>query len=394
MNDSKAKNNLSTDSQHPKLGYCLRCGGVLHVSEMSQCPRCQFQFNPDNPQTYATNREKFQCLEWWLPGFCLSVVVGVVSYAILVFLGEMSEALFIAVPLAIGAMLGFTVRLGSSLFAVIAMGFVMIAAILSVVLVIVMTNLAGIFCGVTLSIIFLAPVSVGVLLGILIRKCLKNTRYAQWQNLPILLIAVFPFGVQAVDNFFPHPIDIATVRTEIVLPTSASEAWKSLMFYEEVNHEPPWLLKLALPRPVRAEGSMGQVGETRRCIYENGHLTKQFTERVERRRLAFKVIEQHLHFERDVTLLDGSFQLQTLNLKQTRMTLSTRYIRHLRPAWLWEPIESKVVHTLHQHVLEGVRRKANRPEKSPPQNLSPPEYKIPSDSENSELWLALTNEFD
>ncbi len=95
-----------------------------------------------------------------------------------------------------------------------------------------------------------------------------------------------------------------------------------------------------------------------------------------------------------MTLLDGSFRLQPLDPVKTRMTLTTRYIRHLRPAWLWKPIESKVVHMLHLHVLEGVRRKAVRPEENPLRNLNSPEYELPSESRKSELRLAATNEFD
>jgi hypothetical protein len=388
MNDSSTDIFLGDESQRPLGGYCLRCGEMLHPPTMSQCPRCQLQFNPDDPQTYAADREKFQWLKCWLPGFCLSVVVGVGSFTVLAFLENMSVALFVAVPMAFGALLGYTVRVRSIWLVVLA-----IIAVVTVVGAIVMVNLAGLFCGFTLFIIFLGPAMVGVVLGALLGQCLKQTRFAQRHYLPVLLIVISPFGVQAVDGLFPHPIDIATVQTELVLPATTSGTWNSLMFYEEVDHEPPWLLKLALPRPVRAEGSMGHVGDTRRCIYENGHLSKQITERVERRLLAFKVTEQHLHFERDVTLLDGSFQLQSLDPMKTRITLTTRYIRHLRPVWLWKPIESKVVHLLHLHVLEGVRRKADRPEENPLRNLNSPKYELPSESKKSELRLAETNSF-
>ena len=389
MNDSSDDLILSSESPRPAVGYCLRCGAMLYPPTMSECPRCQFQFNPDNPNTYAATRDDYHWLKCWLPGFCLSVVVGVVSYAVLASMGEMSVALFVAVPMAFGAILGYTVRATPVWLAVLG-----IMAVVTVACAIVSLSFAGLFCGLVLSIVLLIPVIAGVVLGVLLRLWIKQTRFNQRHYLSIISIVISPFGVQAVDSLFPHPIDIATVRTELVLPASASDTWNSLMFYEEVDHEPPWLLKLALPQPVRAEGSMGQVGDTRRCIYENGHLTKQITERIERRRLAFKVIEQHLHFERDVTLLDGSFQLQPLDPKKTRMTLSTRYIRHLRPAWLWKPMESKIVHTLHRHVLEGVRRKVNRSEENPPRNLNRPEYELPLDLRKSALRLAATNESD
>ena len=78
------------------------------------------------------------------------------------------------------------------------------------------------------------------------------------------------------------------------------------------------------------------------------------------RRLAFSVVEQRLHFERDVTLLDGSFSLSAVTAGSSRMILQTRYRRHLRPAWLWGPIERFVCRTVHAHILEGIRREAGK----------------------------------
>jgi hypothetical protein len=145
------------------------------------------------------------------------------------------------------------------------------------------------------------------------------------------------------------------VRTAAVFPAPPRAAWDSIVFYEEVQHEPPWLVKLVLPRPIRAEGSKQAVGDVERCIYKNGHLVKVITERVDNEKLAFRVAEQHLHFEHDVTLRDGAFLLEPIDPRHTRVTLTTRYSRHLRPAWLWEGAERKVIHALHAHVLEGMR---------------------------------------
>ncbi len=349
----------------PEQCYCLRCGAKLHQTPLSECQKCGFQFNPADPQTYAPEPVKISGLKRWLPGFCLSVVVGVISYAIMASTGEMGLALFIAVPFAVGILLGFTVRMRDSLIGKVAIGLMVVIAIVCVVCILVLANFVGLFCGLYLSAIFLTPMTFGVVVGVLIRACLQATRFADSYYLPILLIIAFPFGVLAIEILFPHPIDIATVHTELILPASAADSWNSLLFYEDVDHEPPWLLKLALPRPVRSEGAMGQVGDKRRCIYEKGYLTKQITERDEQRRLAFNVVEQQIHFERDVTLLSGSFELQPVNPRQTRMTLTTTYERHLRPAWLWQPAETEIVRTLHLHVLEGVRLKALQLKKSP-----------------------------
>jgi hypothetical protein len=74
--------------------------------------------------------------------------------------------------------------------------------------------------------------------------------------------------------------------------------------------------------------------------------------------LAFEVIEQELHFERDISLRDGVFEILPAPDDRATIVVTTRYQRHLSPRWLWRPVERKVVHTLHGHVLEGMRRHA------------------------------------
>ena len=52
----------------------------------------------------------------------------------------------------------------------------------------------------------------------------------------------------------------------------------------------------------------------------------------------------------------------------------------LRPAFIWEPIERRVIHTLHGHVLEGMRRKAEGPQAN---DKPPPPY----EPQDSKLYL-------
>lgn len=287
-----------------------------------------------------------------LPGILGAAVSGLLAYCVLFLTGEMGTALFVAVPISVGAFLGYHVRIGPLLsFAAV------LVVVTSVVFSVISLNFAGIFCGITLGIVFLAPACVGVLIGAALVMVLKRSNFSQSRYLPSLLILGFPYGAGLVEKAFPMPETIAVVETNLDLHASAADLWNSLMFYEEVKHEPPWILKLALPKPIRAEGQMGQVGQVRRCIYDRGHLTKIITRRDEGRYLGFRVIEQSLHFEHDVRLKDGSFALTpAANGDSTEMTLTTRYQRLLRPTWVWEPIERHVVHTLHEHVMEGIRR--------------------------------------
>jgi hypothetical protein len=203
----------------------------------------------------------------------------------------------------------------------------------------------------------LRPALGGAFLGWLLALAFRETPWDRRRYFFLLAFILFPLGAHAVERQFPAECAVAEIDTSLVFGASAAHSWNSILFYEQVDHSPPWLLKLALPQPVCAVGSKSAPGDTERCVYRKGYLVKEISQVQEQRLLAFRVVEQHLHFERDVTLLDGAFLLEPIDEGHTRVVLSTRYVRHLRPAWLWEPMERKIVHTLHGHVLEGMRRR-------------------------------------
>ena len=337
--------------------FCLRCLSPLEGDsvDQSRCQDCGLAFNPSDDETYSVavrNRWKF-----WFPGLCLAISLGVISYGVTLTAGDMGLSLFVGVPVSIGAILGYATRVR-------VWGLLLLAAVAipAVVTAIVSTNMAGIFCGATLGLIFCIPVFGGLLLGYVLRIILKGSSWDQRVFLPVLLIAAAPpASAYLVSRLFPHPVEIVTVETEMTFAMAPELAWNRILFYEEVEHEPPWLLKLSLPRPVRTEGSSARVGDVKRCVYEKGHLSKRITHVDSNRRLEFVVVEQELHFERDVTLIDGGFELKPDgDGNSTHVTLRTRYQRHLSPRWVWEPIERNVVRALHQHVMEGMRRNVPR----------------------------------
>lgn len=347
--------------------YCLRCQQPLGSLWQAQCPRCRLQFDPHDPATYRTG-PMFLRWKFWLPGLCLALASGVVSYAIVITTGEMGQALFLSVPISFGAILGYATRVG--VWATVCLAIVAISAVVTAL---VSMSYAGLFCGAMLGLVFLPIVLMGILAGWLLRAVLKETRWDQRRYLPIGVFLFLPYACEAVENAWPRPAVLATIRTELTFDAGPREAWNSILFYEEVEHEPPWLLRrLSLPKPIRSEGSKAAVGNRVRCLYDRGYIVKQITERVEGKRLAFEVLEQKVHFERDVTLRDGSFEIEPIDDGRTRVVLTTRYVRHLRPAWMWQPIERRVVHALHSHVLEGMRRRAAADRGSPEEYIPHP----------------------
>jgi hypothetical protein len=319
------------------------------------------QFDPANSNTFRSQRHVVRW-KYWFPGFLLAVASGVISYAICLTSGELGFALFIAVPVSIGCILGYGTRVTTWL-----LGILGIMAVCTIVFMLMSMHLAGAFCGLMLSVIFIIPTGFGIVIGLLLRAVLVRTAWDQRWFFPLICFILMPYAVQWIENLLPRRTEIATVATGLTVHATPREVWNAIMFYEEVEHAPPWLLQLALPKPERSVGNKQQVGELIRCYYDRGHLFKRISCVEQDRLLVFHVVEQKLHFERDVTLRGGSFELIPVGPEHTRIVLTTDYERHLRPTWIWQPIERRVIHTLHGHVLEGMRRHAEKPPAEQPE---------------------------
>jgi len=293
---------------------------------------------------------KFQ---YWIPGLCLSIGLGIAAYAFIYYSYSgigMGYSLFFAVPLSIGAIIGYSQKsiriwwtVGLCLFAIVAVIFVLNGM-----------GVTGIFCGLTLGAIFLLPVLMGVTLGYVLQQSISKRISKKYNSAPFLMFFILPLLCGFVENktFVPLPINI--VQTSVVLDVPAQEIWKKFRFYEEIKGKPPLLLRLGLPIPVSTEGNHKAIGELTKCFYDRGYIIKEITDSKDNELLAFKVVEQSIHFEKDVRLLQGSLQLEPLDEKTTAVTLTTQYQSLIRPQWLWKPMEEKVIGTLHKYVLQNI----------------------------------------
>ena len=371
---SEATATPTTSVARVAVPYCRRCGGQLvKLDQPAICPFCGLQYDPARAETYATHRSSSRW-KFWLPGFLLSVLVGTLTYAGCMQVGgEMGWSLFIAVPICLGAILGYACRVQTWAFAVLG-----ILAIASVVFALISMELAGIFCGFTLGILFLVPTFLGVLCGVILRMLLiaGNWDHAWYFRWYVWLIAALPLIGQQMEDRFPRRTEIAVIKTGLTIDATPQEAWNAIMFYEDVEHAPPWLLHLALPQPIRSEGNKQKEGEVVTCFYNCGEIKKRISKVDAPRQLAFDVIDIQMRSENYAKLQDGRFEIEPVGEKQSRITLTTRFERKLHPSFFWEPIEHKVIHTLHGHVLEGMRRKAEGPKAD---NKPPPRYE-PQDS--------------
>jgi hypothetical protein len=136
---------------------------------------------------------------------------------------------------------------------------------------------------------------------------------------------------------------------------SPESVWKHLTLYEEVPGQPPFLLRALLPHPVRTAGDKTRAGAIVRCVYKEGDLIKRIARVEPPHVLQFEVIAQRLGMEGCALTLGGSYHISACQ-DATDVLLSTHYRAYLRPRFLWRPLEARLVHQLHQHILRGVRR--------------------------------------
>ncbi|MBX2852445.1 MAG: hypothetical protein KTR15_11955 [Phycisphaeraceae bacterium] len=359
MNTPKPTINPQQDAsdsrRHPR---CLACGYRLVGLHEAVCPECGRPFDPDNERTFSRKPPFIWYLYWW-PGALLSVGAGF-AWCVAFYLNQsLGWGIFIAVPFMIGALVGYrpSPKRRTGLITLQVVGLI---CALILVLMLMAGEFAGVLCGVMLILIFFVPTLGGFYFGILgsyiLATILKNTRFSQREHLPVILgLLLLPGIAHLAERAFAPPIEVETVQTEQLVPMGQMQAWGRWVFYEEVTHGRPWLLRLGLPTPSHVEGKIHGVGDRQACVYTgDARLVKQATHVVPGEVLAFDVIEQHKFENNSIRLIDGAFDFERVADDQTRVTLTTRYEPLLRPRVLWQPIEHAFAHELHRHVLRGM----------------------------------------
>ncbi len=156
-----------------------------------------------------------------------------------------------------------------------------------------------------------------------------------------------------IGRLFPRNSDVDAVSTRVVLRASPDEVWRGMLFYEEVPRRPMPVLRAFLPLPLSTRGEKTRVGSIVECTYESGALEKCITAVDPARAVRFEVRMQRLGIEDCITMTGGSYDIRPVE-SGSEVLLTTHYHGHLRPRWLWRPLERYLAHRLHHHILRGM----------------------------------------
>ena len=334
---------------HPKgPARCITCGYVLEGLPSRICPECGRVFDLDNFHSYSRRRP---LIRWrlWMPSVLLALALGLVMFIVFTAIGGFGYGVTLGLPVAIGSVLGYRLRMHWSLLAVVGL-----TTCTMLVVGLMSFSLAGAYCGLILGIIAAVPILLGTFLGWGLREILKACDFSQSDWLPLLVLCLGLIGLALFDRYsLPKTIPTSSTTTRTI-DAQPSDVWDALHFYEDVRHEPPLLLRLGLPKPLTTSGSMKKTGDIQSCIYDKGRLVKQITDVDDQKRIGFAVIDQHIGFERSIALRGGSFELTDLQDGRTELVLTTQYDAKLHPRFAWQWAERLAVQTLHEYVIEGI----------------------------------------
>jgi len=164
---------------------------------------------------------------------------------------------------------------------------------------------------------------------------------------------------------------IRSARTSLSIAADKAEVWKKVGFYEHVNKQPTWLLRLSLPVPCAVEGRHDRVGDTCRCRYsDGGYLTKRITRIVDDTRIEFEIIEQSIRYQDKVRLLGGCIEVTADGEGRSMVNMVTYYENRFTTKHLTSYCINRVIKAMHRFVIEDMRLHLSAEASAPAQAAS------------------------
>jgi uncharacterized membrane protein YhaH (DUF805 family) len=164
------------------------------------------------------------------------------------------------------------------------------------------------------------------------------------------------------------------VQSEVIIAGSPERVWSAVVQFKPLPPPKELLFRAGIAYPTRAEIRGKGAGALRRCVFSTGSFVEPITVWDEPRRLAFSVAEQprilteltpyreiHApHLDGYFTSTHGEFVLTPLPGGRTRLAGLTWYRHAIWPTPYWRLWSDAIIHTIHQRVLDGIRKDVER----------------------------------
>ena len=186
------------------------------------------------------------------------------------------------------------------------------------------------------------------------------------------LVLLLPLlaGAESLDDEVP----LYEVVTAVEIDRPPMEVWEHVVNFTEIDPPAPWVQRLGIAIPLRARLEGEGVGAVRRCEFTTGAFVEPVTVWEPGKRLSFDVVAQPPpmkewspyrsvhppHLDGYLRSRRGEFRFIELPGGRTRLEGSTWYEIDIAPQMYWSLWGDTVIHRIHQHVLNHVKREAER----------------------------------
>lgn len=290
--------------------------------------------------------------------------VAALTYFVVKLGGDYGPMLFLGMPMLHGAMVSFMLhsRGGEKVRGRRVYGVAVLSSIL-LALVALVATWEGAVCLLMAAPLYVGGLLAGVAIGNGICSKLGSKASLSLATVPVVLVS----GVAVA----PAPISREVRVTEIVIDAPPERVWPHVVELSNVRPSGYWLFRMGVAHPLATktwpEGR-------RECRLSTGVMPEVVTERIENRRLAFRVLEtppsmvelnpfgkvEAPHLRGNFVSETGCFDLVPLRSGKTLLRGTSHYRFALGPAWYWRIWTDAIVGEVQKSVLEEISRRSSR----------------------------------
>ncbi len=297
-------------------------------------------------------------------GVALALVAGLLHWS-----GAYGWTLFVVLPLVQGLLCGLVARgMGTGVLSTALAS----AALLAVGLLV--FAIEGVICIAMAAPLWVPALLVGALIGGAAGARSPGRRARMWWIIGVTLLG--PLLAGAESRLAPAA-PLLRVDSAVTVDAPPGAVWRQVIAFSALPKPRELLFRAGVAYPVRAEIDGRGVGAVRRCVFSTGAFVEPITAWDEPRRLAFDVIESpppmtelspypslhtpHAHGGYFVARR-GRFDLIPLDGgSRTRLVGTTWYTHDVWPQTYWRLWSDHIIHRIHLHVLENIKRRAEQP---------------------------------
>ena len=288
-----------------------------------------------------------------LAGSGIAVIFGLGGFLLLRDKTEaMGAVLFLLLPFATGFATALFTRGYRIVVASLIIGGLICTAIL------LLSRFEGWVCVVMSMPLIAVGMTIGALLGVLVRRKAIDgaVRGTTFRLFILMAIPIFLMGADYSEKPSRRTPRFETITHQVVLDAPPEAVWHELKSFDKITGNKTFLMKIGLPVPVRCVMEGEGVGAKRTCYFEQGSIEERVTEWQPPNSMKFEITASDVPGRPWLSFKDAAYEIRAVNGK-TVVTRSTTIVSRLSPAWYWRPMEAIGVEQEHEYLFEELKRK-------------------------------------